>query len=334
MWRMGIVGAGWAGDQHARAIRLLSNRVALQAVVDIERERAASRAREWGASWWGTDYRELLARPDLDAVSLCLPHALHAPVTLAALDAGLHVLVEKPLACTLDEADAMIVAAESTGLTLMVAENVRFHPTYQRVAEIIRGGHLGNLFLLRISREHHMHAYLRARPWFLTDSTAGIMYSGGVHDFEILRMLGGEIKTVYAVPAPKTLPEMTADDTSLAVATLESGVRALLLESFSLLTPRPGVTGTAHGSTGSLWFGDGWIRLYTAPGDGREEAVQEIQVPVTDTFVAELAHFLDCLDGLVAEPLTNAREGRKPLAAVLAAYASMQRGVPVAVDGL
>lgn len=324
-WRMGIIGSGWAGEQHARAMRALADRVELVAVADVDVGRAAALVERWQALDWTGDYRELWNHHILDAVSICLPHHLHAPVAIAAAQEGMHILVEKPLATTLAEADAMIATADAAGVRLMVAENMRFDRTYQEVAALIQSGALGEVFLVRLSREHEMHAYLRARPWFLQEESGGILYSGGIHDFELLRMLAGEIEHVYALQAPKALPEMRGDDTAVVLAGMRSGAVAVVTESFSLKTPEPGVQGSVHGSRGSLWFGGNRIRRYPPAGDAAPAVAEEITVAPHDTFEAELAHFLDCLDD-DREPITSARDQRKPLVAVLAAYASIKRG--------
>jgi predicted dehydrogenase len=305
--------------------------VALCAVADTDPDRAAALAEAWEVPQWTVDYRDLLDAAHLDAVILCLPHDLHVAVAVEALEAGLHVLVEKPLATSLAEADAMINTADRAGKQLMVAETVRFDPTYRRIAEIIRAGELGDLFLIRIAREHEMHDYLRQRPWFLQQKSGGIMVSGGIHDYELLRMLGGEIEHVYGLVARSTLPEMVADDTSLAVIGLRSGAAASLTESFSLKTAEPGVHGTAHGSRGSLWFYKERIELYTAAADGEPDLVQRIHVPAHNNFEAECAHFLDCLES-GDEPLTSGRDQRKPLAAVLATYESFRTGQRIYLD--
>ncbi|MFQ6044396.1 MAG: Gfo/Idh/MocA family protein [Candidatus Poribacteria bacterium] len=324
-WRIGIIGCGWAGSQHAQAIQKLAHRVELCAVADINAEVAAAKAKEWQAPMWTDDYRQLLDRELLDAVTVCTPHNLHAQSAIAAAEAGCHVLVEKPLAVTLSEADAMIAAAETAGITLMVAETVRFHPTYQRVAGWMQSGALGDVFLIRIAREHQMHDYLQQRPWFLTEPSGGIMYSGGIHDFEILRMLAGEVEHVYGLAAPKVLKGMVADDTSVALVGMQSGVSAVIVESFSLRTPQPGVHGTVHGTLGSLWFYGNWIERYSAPADGQQHLVETLVIPPIDGFEAEMAHFLDCLEQQ-AQPMTSGRDQRKPLVAVLATYESMRRG--------
>jgi predicted dehydrogenase len=324
-WRLGIIGCGWAGERHAHALAQLSERAELCALADVDVEVARAGAQAWRVPVWTDDYTDLLDRERLDAVSICLPHHLHAPAAVAAARAGLHVLVEKPLATTLDEADRMIAAADAAGVVLMVAEPVRFHGAYLKAADLIRSGAVGDVFLVRISREHHMHDYLRRRPWFLEHPAGGIMYSGGIHDFDILRMLAGEVEHVYGLAGHKVLPEMAGDDTSVALAGLQSGAAAVIAESFSSRTPHPGVHIAVYGSQGSMWVHRDRIRLYNAPDDGREEQTQTWTAPPGDTFLAEIAHFIECLD-TGAEPMTSARDQRWPLLAVLATYASIQEG--------
>jgi predicted dehydrogenase len=331
-WRLGIIGCGWAGERHARALAQLADRAELVAVADLDAEIARARARDGQVPVWTSDYGDLLDGERLDALSICLPHPLHAPAAIAAAQAGLHVLVEKPLATTLDEADHMIAAAGDAGVCLMVAEPVRFDQAYLKAAGLIGSGALGDLFLVRISREHQMHEYLRQRPWFLEHPSGGILYSGGIHDFEILRMLAGEIEHVYGLQGSKVLPEMAGDDTSVALVGLQGGAAAVIVESFSTRTPHPGVHITAHGSHGSMWVHRDQVRLYDAAQDGQEGWVKAWEVPQGDTFVAEIAHFLDCLD-TGGEPITGARDQRKPLLAVLATYASIRNSQRVYLAG-
>jgi predicted dehydrogenase len=118
---------------------------------------------------------------------------------------------------------------------------------------------------------------------------------------------------------------MVGEDTGVALIGLWDGAMAVLVESFSLRTPDPGVHGTVHGTLGSLWFSRGHIQLYSAPEDGQQHLVEEMEIPLCDTFKAEIAHLLDCLEQGV-DPRTSGREERKPLVAVLATYESIQRG--------
>ncbi len=333
---IGIIGFGWAGEQHARALDQLSDRAQLVGVADSNGT-ALKRVRQTGQRLLlTTDYHELLALPDLDAVVICLPHQLHASVAIEAAQARRHILVEKPMASSLSEAEAMINEADSAGVVLMVAENVRFHPTYRAVASRVEQGLLGPLFLIRIAREHNRRAYLRERSWFLNDRDAGILWSGGVHDVELLRMLGGELEHIYAVQGAKAIPEMQADDNAVAVAGLRSGAVGLIVETFGLRTPRAGVFGSVHGQLGSLWFEESRLRLYFSDADNQQNAVETIDIQPLDTFVAEMTHFMDCLGTPGHEPVTSGRRAWATLVATQAAYESIRIGarVPLAAHGL
>lgn len=324
-----LVGAGWAGNRHAIGYRALPDRGRIVAVVDVRRDVAEARAREWGAPFATDDLATALTRPDVQAVDICLPHTLHAAVALTALAAGKHVLIEKPFATSIDEADRMIAAAARARRILMVAENVRYDPLYLRMAELIFSGAIGAPFLCRISRDHHMHDALRERPWFFTDPTGGIMWSGGIHDIETVRMLMGDapFQEVYATAARKTLTEMTTDDTSVGLFRLAGGGVALLSESFSTYAPQgERIRVEVFGPGGSLMT-DGNSALTIVTADG----VRAEQIPHADTFTAEIRHFLDCLRA-GDEPATATWAMRPGLAAILAAQASMAVGAPVAPE--
>ena len=144
------------------------NGVRIRWAVDVQATRAAAARARWGADRDGTDYRGALADPEVDAVSLCLPHDLHAPVAIAAARAGKHVLVEKPLADSLAAADAAIAAAEEAGVVLMVAENVRFNPLFQRIRELLEAQAIGKPATFQLTRECYLtRSIVEDRPWFL-----------------------------------------------------------------------------------------------------------------------------------------------------------------------
>jgi predicted dehydrogenase len=327
-WRVGIIGCGGAGQQHAHALSSLQSRASLVAVADSDAARAESFAHDYSVPAWTANYRELLDSRKLDAAIIALPHRLHAEAAIAAAEAGIHVLIEKPLASTLAEADTMIAAADKAGVKLMVAENVRYDPLYLKVVELIQAGTIGDVFLVRLVREHQIHEYMRQRPWFLTNPDSGMTLTGGIHEFDLLRMLTGEIEHVYALEAPKVLPHMVADETGVMLTGMQSGAVGFISESYSIRTPNPGIHGAVYGSQGSIWFYKNRLQLYTASEDGHANLVEEIVIETQDTFAVEIAHFLECLD-TGQEPLTNGHESRKPLVAVQAAYESMRRGARV-----
>jgi predicted dehydrogenase len=342
--RVALIGCGWAGERHARAY--LQHGATLAWLVDSQEARAAALREGLGAAGAaariGTDYRAALADPEADAVDICLPHDLHAPVAIAAAGAGKRILVEKPLAATLDEADAMIAAAERAAVTLMVAENVRYDPVLLKVRDLLREGVIGRPALVQMTRECYLRqSFMVDRPWFLNARAAagGIMMSGGVHDFETLRMLIGEVASIHALRARQRFLEMEGDDTSVALIRFVDGTVGTLVESFLMKSLTTAAGPEVHtlridGDLGHLFVGEGRrIRIFSEHRDWSGAgalAAHELHVPEGDTFAAEIAHFLDCLRS-GDEPITSGRAQRVALAYVLAAYRAMETGEPVSL---
>jgi predicted dehydrogenase len=276
----------------------------------------------------------------VEAVDICLPHDLHAQVAVAAATAGKHVLCEKPMAATLEEADRMIAVADRAGVILMIAENVRFTALYEKIRDVLKAGLIGQPALIQMTRECYLtRSFLEDRRWFLDARAAagGIMMSGGIHDVETMRMLVGEVESVHALRARQRFPQMEGDDTSVAMLRFAGGAVGTLVESFVMKSLTTAAGPEAHtvridGDLGSLSTLDGQtIRLFTEvaefpPGAGL--VAHDIHVPEADSFGREISHFLHCVR-TGEEPITSGRSQRRPLEIVLAAYRSMSSGLPV-----
>jgi len=330
---LAIIGCGAIADVHAENVLSMSDRVNLSAVVDIDEEVAQRKALLWRVKDYYTDYREVLKRDDITAVDICLPHYLHKPVTIESAEAGKHILCEKPIANTLEEAEAMIEAARESGVKLMIAEVVCYNPLYHQIKELIERGYVGEIFMIRMTREHEMHQYLRERPWFLDKRKAGggIMMAGGVHDIEVMRMLAGEITSVYSRQARKSLKEMEGDDTSAAIFEFENGAIGTLIESFSIKCPKTAFRLWVHGDLGTIAIiNPGELTLYS---DKIKEFKGEIKLEVErepDPFYSEIEHFLDCVQ-YDREPKTNGEAVLKTLKVIISAYRSMETGERIIV---
>jgi len=339
MDRVAIIGCGWAGMRHAQAFKRCGASVTW--AVDLVERRAAELSRQLNVeARLATDYQEALRDPAVDAVDICLPHDLHEAVALAAAKAGKHILCEKPMAATLEEADRMIAACEKAGVVLMIAENVYFSSLFLKVRQLLDQGLIGKPALLLMTRQCYlMRSFLEDRRWFLNAKAAagGIMMSGGVHDFSTALLLIDDIHSVYSLRAPQRFLEMEGDDTSVALVRFKNGAVGSFVQSFvmkSLITAA-GVeihTLRIDGELGSISVKDSrTIRLYSEQAEmqGGETLIQhEIFVPEQDTFLLEVEHFLDCLH-TGTEPVTSGRAMRRPLEIVLAAYQSMESGAPV-----
>lgn len=163
------------------------------------------------------------------------------------------------------------------------------------------------------------------------------MMSGGIHDFEKMRMLVGEVESVYALKARQRFNEMQGDDTSVAAVRFRNGTAGTLVESFIMKSLTTAFGPEVHtlridGDLGSISIDDGrTIHLFSEREDLRsldELAQHDIYVPEADTFALEVEHFLDCIR-TGKEPVTSGRSQRRPLEVVLAAYRSMESGQPV-----
>jgi len=332
---VGVIGCGWAGEQHIRAYSSLEE-VRILAMADVDEAKARDIAKKWGAETWHRDYKKIFRDARIDAVSICLPHYLHSKVALEAADAGKHILCEKPIANTLDEADEMIRAAEKAGVTLMIAENVRFDPVNLKIKELITQDYIGEVFFARIFRDHEMHEYLNRRPWLLDKEKAGggIWMAGGIHDVDALRMIVEEVETVSPYQARSVLPEMEGEDTAAALLKFRSGAVGVVTESFSTKTFKPlspfGCPAIVNGASGTITAHDYEVEIY-GEKVGDPNMCIRMKVEERDTFVEETKHFIHCVRSRET-PVTSGREERRTLAVVCAGYESLNKGgMPVEV---
>jgi predicted dehydrogenase len=320
-----IIGCGWIARRHAAAARRLRADLDV-AFASRDLGRARAYAREFGgAAAFGT-YEEALRDPRVSAAIVCTPHDRHLADTLQALALGRHVLVEKPIARTLDEADRMIDGARRAGRVLMVAENFRFMPAFRRVAEIIASGGLGRL------RELHLVArgFRRHAGWRLAAASmgGGVLIDGGIHYVHNLRRWGGEVRRVFGLAPPHMFPEMSGEDGVDALLEMEGGVIGFLSNSVGT----PGMTGlqwsTVSGTRGSC----------VADNRGRFVIVRGLGGLRTRVFWRDQRGYVAMLEAFVRAmttgepPETGGAEGRRDLAVVLAVYRSIAEGRPVEVE--
>ncbi|HEY7035830.1 MAG TPA: Gfo/Idh/MocA family oxidoreductase [Thermomicrobiales bacterium] len=215
--RVGLIGAGTiALSAHLPAIGRLNELVALVAIADVRQEVAERAASRFGAGAAYADYRQLLDRDDVDMVDICTPEFLHAEQTIAAAQAGKHVLCEKPMAATVAEADAMLDACHRAGVRLMIAHSRRFTPRYQRIRAAIDRGEIGEVRFVR-ENERRPRAMYEAldeptdywnphaaegdtRPWIsLAGYSQGAALTNAVHETDLIRwFVGAEAVSVYA----------------------------------------------------------------------------------------------------------------------------------------
>ncbi|MCA9772260.1 MAG: Gfo/Idh/MocA family oxidoreductase [Myxococcales bacterium] len=201
--RVGLIGLGRIADLHARAYRHIAE-ATLAAVCDLDPKVVNRRRREWGVAKGATDYRALLDDPEIDAVEVLTPHHLHRGIVCDAAAAGKHVAVQKPMALTVAECDAMIDACARAGVVLKVTENFMFHPPYRRAKELIEDGAIGEPRAIRLKNGITLgpggwEVPLDVWIWRLNRDQGGpgpITFDDGYHKLNCARYFLGEVTEV------------------------------------------------------------------------------------------------------------------------------------------
>ena len=289
--------------------------------------RDAGRAATFAAEYHGADhfgsYESAVADGRVDAVYVCTPHHLHLEHARLAASAGKHILLEKPLARTTQEAQAIIAVAASAGITLMVAENYRFMPPVIAAKDMVEHGDLGTLRLVQLQEDFPF----KPVEW-RNDSElngGGVLIDGGIHKASLLAYLAGNPSEVYAAEVPSAQPGLAAEDGVVAMLRYPNGMVGVINHSWSAgpHAPRPWVTLSGSRASAVFELGGDWIDTIDPKGRHKET----------------LDNDRGGLAGMVREFRRSVQEGRPPamtgdegardVALVQAAYESMRTGAPV-----
>ncbi len=247
----GLVGLGIISRAHLAGFSSARDHARLVAVCDRDKDLVEKVAAETGATAY-TDYRQLLADSRVEAVDLPLPHNLHFEVTRAALEAGKHVLVEKPMAPTYDECASLMALAKARGLRLSVAENTPFVTAYIALKRLLDQGALGEPRLVRTLIYGSEVARLTdASNWKgrISGTIGGAIFDAGPHSFYLLEWLFGRIVEVQAM-ASKLVAVSEVEDNAVVCGRLASG--AIFTTEFTFTAEIPwGERLEVYGSQGS-----------------------------------------------------------------------------------
>lgn len=320
--RVGVIGLGEIGQAHCDALASLPH-VEVVAVADLDAARADATAARLGATAH-TDHRDLLERARPDAVVVATPDQLHRVPVVDAAGAGVHVLVEKPIATTLEDADAMIAAAEAAGTLLSVGFTLRYFPQYAHAHDLVRAGELGTV----------VSAF--ARRTNLTTQSAriggrtGVLFFLAVHDFDALRwVLGDEPETVFCAQSDSVPGPHPVEDETFTVVRFRSGAVACVQAGWRLPTTHPAGFDfrlDLTGSAGTFTLGMEHQGVTVVTGSGTRFPA------FGDALVREDRAFVDAVRSGGPAPVPAA-DGRAALAMVLAAQRSLASGAVEPVVG-
>jgi myo-inositol 2-dehydrogenase/D-chiro-inositol 1-dehydrogenase len=353
-----VVGCGGVSGGHFSAYAA-HPKARLVAAVDVRPELAQAAAQRWGAARWYDSVEAALADPEIQVVDLCLPHHLHAPVAIQAAAAGKHVFVEKPIANTLAEADAMIAACRRAGVLLMVDQTKRYQNRHRKIKALLDAGYVGDPILVKSAylqdityAWQHMEPARRAGYWKHDGVISGI----GIHALDLVRWLVGEVTEVQAVASTSDLidPARRTEDSGIVLLRFENGCIGEVTVSYVLNDPQMASSWDLmplqiYGRHGSLQMdlndgialvsdklpsaaGPGRLHLHTRPPVGAPR-------PPLEGMAGAIDHLLECLS-TGAQPLTHGEDARRSLELVEAAYQSLREGravrlplVPAATGG-
>ena len=324
----GIIGCGGIATAHAEAYRR-SSRARLVAVCDIRRERAVAMAERFGVPRYYTSLEEFLRDPELEVVSICTPHHLHASQTIAAAEAGKHVLCEKPMAISLRQADEMIAACRDNGVKLGIVFQLRFNPLYRRIKEASDGGGFG----IPVLAEAMVKWYREEAGYYFRDEVAkswrgkrateggGALINQAIHTIDLLQWIMGPVDFLYGICDTRT-HHIEVEDLAVSILRFRSGALGYIVGSVSIKPQETCLN--IYGSEGAVCVRDGRITVWTVK-DVKPPSGEEMKTSLT----GHNAVVEDFLSAIVEdrEPMVTGEEGRKSLEIVLAIYrASMKEG--------
>ena len=328
--RIGVIGTGAIAKYRHLPEYASRKDVEIVAVCDIDKVKADKVALRFDVGQVYTDYKEMLEKEKLDAVSVCLPNYLHAEVTIYALNRGLHVLVEKPMATSLKEADAMIDTAKKNNLVLMVGQNQRLAPLHVLAKKVIDSGMLGKVNTFRTVFGHQgPEHWSPSAKWFFDKEKAfaGSLADLGVHKVDLIQYLLADIDEVACFSAIMEKKNCTVDDNSVAIVHMKNGVIGTVETSW---TYKP------KEENGTVFFCEkGTLKMavepdaplvayFNEPGKGR--LVFEVPKIQTNEEGGQFSSgvidsFIDTINGKIQNPIPGS-EGRKALRAILACIES------------
>lgn len=335
--KVAILGGGFITDIHMESYHRFVPDAIVTAVYTRKAEKAKAFADKYHIPEWYDDVDTLLKKADCDVIDICLPNYLHAEATLKAAAAGKHIIIEKPLSVTLEEADKMIAACKKAGVKLMYAEELCFAPKYERVRHMVKEGAIGEIYMLKQAEKHSgPHS-----DWFYDVDLAGggVLMDMGCHGIGWFRWMLNNSKAVSVYATMNTVlhkARTKGEDNSVVIIEFENGIIGVVENSWAKhggMDDRSEVHGTGGVVYADLFMGNSAVS-YSKHGYGY--AMEKADTTVGWSFTVfeeafnqgyphELQHFIDCVKNN-KQPVVTGEDGRAVLEIIYAAYASAGSG--------
>jgi predicted dehydrogenase len=336
--KVAILGVGFVANIHMESYARFVPEAEVVAVLGINEDEAKAFAQAHGVPKWYDNLDKLLAEVDVDVIDICIPNFMHHEACMKAAAANKHVIIEKPFAMTLEQADEMIDACKVRGLLLMYAEQLCFAPKYERVRALIEAGAIGKVFMLKQAEKHSgPHS-----AWFYQKETAGggVMMDMGCHAMAWFRWMNknNPVKSVYA-DMKTVMHDTECEDNTVAILEFENGVIAVAEDSWANhggMDDRIEVLGDKGAIYADLFRGnsaltyslEGYDYASEKAGESKGWTFTIFEEIYNQGYPHELKHFISCVrEG--KQPLVTGEDGRAVLELIYAAYASAKSGAKV-----
>jgi UDP-N-acetyl-2-amino-2-deoxyglucuronate dehydrogenase len=333
-----IVGCGHIAKKHAEAIERIEE-ANLVAVCDKVPQAMDEYVKKYGAKPY-ENLTEMLSDPSIDVVNICTPSGLHAPIAIEAAKAKKHVIVEKPIALTLEDADLIINTCKENNVKLAVVHPNRFRPVVQELKKLMDEGRFGKISHANATvRWNRNQAYYDQAPWRGTKTfDGGVLMNQAIHNIDLLIWLMGDVEEVYSMSATR-LRNIEAEDVSTGVVRFKNGSLGVV-EAATTIYPKNleeslsifGETGTAIiGGTTATQFNHLVIESLN------DEETNAIIEKVKANPLGKPGHQCIIEDMIQAiqedrEPIVSGEDGKRALQLVLAFYESAEKKQRVIID--
>jgi UDP-N-acetyl-2-amino-2-deoxyglucuronate dehydrogenase len=323
----GIIGCGRIAYKHAEAIKK-NEKANLLYVCDIIEERAVDYKNKYGAERYFTDYHEMLEMPDLDVVNICTPSGMHAEMGIAAAKAGKHVIVEKPMALSSIDADALINACDENRVKLAVCFQNRFNPPVQKLRRALEEGRFGKLtHASAVVRWFRPQDYYDQAPWRGTWAMdGGCLMNQSIHNIDLLQWMMGPVESVFGYTA-NNFRKIEAEDVGVAVLKFKNGALGVIEASTTIYPENLEETLAIFGEKGTVMLGGIAVnKIETWKfADSQDENLEMEQQDVPNVYgFGHDALIEDFIRAVIEDrrPYIDGREGIKALRIVLGIYNS------------
>jgi len=325
--RVAILGCGLIAQREHIPAYVKSEDAQITVFASRDLSKAERLKNEYGANAATDDWKEAILRDDVDVVDICLPNYLHAPAAIAAAEAGKHIIVEKPIARTIAEADAMIEAANKNGVKLMVAHSLRFAPPAEEAQRLVSEGFIGEVNAVRALLNHAgpIEYWGATDTWFfeLTKSGGGALLDLGIHVADLVQWVVGAPASSVSAMVVNSGRFGDVEDMGMATIRFSNDVLGFIQASWNY-RPKNEANLVVYGDKGTLY-------AWAYPGkplvanlrseDSPDGKLVELEVPQSSRRNNPFDYFVRwVLDK--AEPFSTGEEARAALQIITGAYAS------------